>query len=148
MCLVAWSTAALIPAAALAAPATPAAPVAPAGDLSVCEALNTEMDVMGKRMEKQMVAMGGRIGRMATEAVADTQTHNAISSQVGKLNWIVPGLGTALGKINSMALDAKNKKRQLQMERERAAATLSVEEAVSRMVALSNELILNDCAQL
>lgn len=145
MCLVARSTAALIPAAAFAAPATPAAP---AGDLSVCEALNTEMDVIGKQTEKQMVAMGGRIGEMATQAIADNKMHNAIQSQVGKLNWVAPGLGTALDLINKSARDAKTKMRELRMERERVAATLTVEQAVSRMVALSNELILNDCAQL
>jgi len=134
------------PSSAAEAPAAP--PAVAAAELTVCDALTTEMDVLGKRMESEMIAMGGRIGQMANQAIADTQTHNAIQSQVGKLNWVVPGLGTALDTINNSVLDVKNKKRELQMNRERAAATLSVEQAVSRMVALQNELILNDCAQL
>lgn len=135
---------------AVAAAPSNAAPSAAAqsADLSVCDALTTEMDVLGKRMEGQMVAMGQRLGQMANQAIVDNKVHNAIQSQVGKLNWVVPGLGTALDLINKSVADAKTKKRQLQIERERVAATLSVEQTVSRMSALSNELILNDCAQL
>ena len=117
-------------------------------DLSVCDALMAENDALGKRMETQMIAMGQRLGKIANEGIRDAQAHNAIQSQVGKLNWIVPGLGTVLDQINKTAMDVKNKKRELQVDRERVAATLSVDEAVSRMLALSNELILNDCAQL
>lgn len=135
---------------AVAAAPSNAAPSAAAqrAELSVCDALTTEMDVLGKRMEGQMVAMGQRLGQMANQAIVDNKVHNAIQSQVGKLNWVVPGLGTALDLINKSVADAKTKKRQLQIERERVAATLSVEQTVSRMSALSNELILNDCAQL
>jgi hypothetical protein len=117
-------------------------------DLSVCDALMAENDALGKRMETQMIAMGQRLGKIANEGIRDAQAYNAIQSQVGKLNWIVPGLGTVLDQINKTAMDVRNKKRQLQVDRERVAATLSVDEAVSRMLALSNELILNDCAQL
>ena len=117
-------------------------------DLSVCDALMTDIDVLGKHMEGQMMAMGQRLGKIANEGIADGQARNAFQSQVGKLNWVVPGLGTALDLINKSVFDAKAKKRQLQVDRERVAATLSVEQVVSRINALSNELILNDCAQL
>lgn len=136
-----------MPAAAAQAEEPTAAATQP-GDLSMCDALQTEMDVLGARTEGQMIAMGERLGQMATQAVSDNKVRNAIQSQVGKLNWVVPGLGTALDMINSKVYDLKAKKRELLMERERVAATLSVEEAVTRMVNLSNELILNDCAEL
>ena len=146
--LLAFSTFALFPAAALnAAPAAPAAAAA-SDNLTVCEALTTEMDVLGKRTEGQMIAMGQRLGREAATAVAENKAYNATQPITGRLNWVAPGLGTALDMINKSLMKASQKRRQLTIERERIAATLTTQQAVSRMLELSNELILNDCAEL
>lgn len=96
--------AASIPVAGLNAAPTAPAPTATSDDLTVCEALMTEMDIIGKKTEKEMIAMGDRLAKEEMKQVAETQAYNATQSATGMLNWVAPGLGTALDLINQSAL--------------------------------------------
>lgn len=72
----------------------------------------------------------------ASEAVATNQTRNAVQSVAGRLNWVAPGLGTAIDFAADKAADAATRAREADIAKQRSTVTPTFEQAAQRLVEL------------
>lgn len=85
-------------------------------------------------------------GCACVRAVATTQTRNAVQSVAGRLNWVAPGLGTAIDLVADKAADAATLTREAQIANERATVTPTFEQAAQRLAELGRLAQDRDCA--
>ena len=82
----------------------------------------------------------------AAEAVATNQARNAIGSVAGRLNWVAPGLGTAIDLAADKAADAATRARKAQIAGVRATVTPTFAQAAQRLVELHRQSQDQVCA--
>ena len=101
---------------ALAAWGGQATPDAAAG----CATIAQETAAIERQLETTSQAMATSMAGHAAEAVATNQARNAIGSVAGRLNWVAPGLGTAIDLAADKAANAATRAREAQIAGVRA----------------------------
>ncbi len=117
---------------ALAAPIGEATP----GAAATCVAIAQETAAIERQLETNSQAMATSMAGHAAEAVATNQARNAIGSVAGRLNWVAPGLGTAIDLAADNAADAATRAREAQIAEVRATVTPTFAQAAQRLVEL------------
>jgi len=134
-------------------PVTSALAMQPAGAMvaapeptSTCAAMADESAAIERQLQSASQAMATSMAAHASEAVATTQTRNAVQSVAGRLNWVAPGLGTAIDLAADKVADAATARREAQIAKQRATVTPTFERAAQRLAELGQLLQDRGCA--
>ena len=109
---------------------------AAAPETAVCAAIAQESAAIERQLQVASQAMASSMAAHASEAVATNQTRNAVQSVAGRLNWVSPGLGTAIDMVADKAADAATRAREEDIAKQRATVTPTFEQAAQRLVEL------------
>ncbi len=101
-----------------------------------CQDLAREAAAIEKQLEAFSSALATSMAGHTTEAIATGTAHNAVNATSGYLNWVVPGLGTAMNLAADKAADAATKAREGRMAKEKATTTMTFGQASHRLAEL------------
>ena len=128
--------------------ATPpsAAPASEDRDLTMCEAIKIETQAITRHLESHMGALAQTMSTEATRAIAENGRMQAMSA-VSSVASMAGPIGPVLDFINHTIHDIEGKRQALVMAREKAAATMTVEQSASRLVQLSYDAMDHGCPE-